>query len=79
MTPKNAHLKCAAFALLATIALGLAGCGSSAVPAHEDASGQEAAAQPADTAAGITPEAREAYETCEPIVLDPWDPMGALA
>ena len=27
----------------------------------------------------LTPEAREAYETCEPIVLDPWDPMGALA
>ena len=27
----------------------------------------------------LTSEQREAYETCEPIVLDPWDPMGALA
>ncbi len=27
----------------------------------------------------LTPEQREAFDTCEPIVLDPWDPMGALA
>lgn len=27
----------------------------------------------------LTPEQREAFETCEPIVLEPWDPMGALA
>ncbi len=27
----------------------------------------------------LTAEQREAFETLEPIVLDPWDPMGALA
>ena len=27
----------------------------------------------------LTDEQRTAYETCEPIVLEPWDPMGALA
>ncbi len=27
----------------------------------------------------LTPEQREAFETMDPITLDPWDPMGALA
>lgn len=27
----------------------------------------------------LTPEQRETYDTQEPIVLDPWDPMGSLA
>ena len=27
----------------------------------------------------LTPEQRELFETCEPITLEPWDPMGSLA